>query len=289
MSILTILQNASLEIGLQSPSSVITSTDETTRQLLALLKRAVRDCAARAQWPRLTREYTFTLTAGQENYAFPADYDRAIFRTNWNRNRKWELIGPISAQEWQFRKSGIVATTPRQYFRVKGWENEKFFIFPTPDASVAGQTIAFEYQSTTAMVPQNWTASTVFNAGAYCSYDANVYTTAAGGTSGSTAPTHTSGSASDGGVTWTYVSTPYPGYLSDSDYCLIDEEVITLSVQWRFLQQKGLDYEKVEAEYEKALMREISAEIGAKTLSLNKAPSPQFISGFNVPDSGFGN
>lgn len=288
MSILTIIQNASLEVGLQSPTSVIGSTDETTRQLLALLKRAVRDCMTRAQWPKLNREYTFTLVAGQENYAFPADYDRAVFRTNWNRARRWELIGPISPQEWQFRKSGIVSTTPRQYFRVKGWESKQFYIFPTPDASVAGQTIAFEYQSTSAMVPQQWTASTIFLAGAYCSNDSRIYRTTVGGTSGSTAPTHTSGSASDGGVSWTYVSTPYPGYLSDSDYCLIDEEVITLSVQWRFLQQKGLDYEKVEAEYEKAIMREIAAEIGAKTLTLNKAPSPQFISGFNVPDSGFG-
>ena len=34
----------------------------------------------------------------------------------------------------------------------------------------------------------------------------NLYKTTAGGTAGATAPTHTSGSVSDGGVTWDYVS-----------------------------------------------------------------------------------
>lgn len=53
----------------------------------------------------------------------------------------------------------------------------------------------------------SWITATVYAAGALSLNGGNAYTTAAGGTSGATAPTHTSGSASDGGVIWDHVGT----------------------------------------------------------------------------------
>ena len=53
-----------------------------------------------------------------------------------------------------------------------------------------------------------WTTSTAVAAGASCVHLNNAYYTVAGGTTGSNsnnAPTHTTGSASDGGVTWAYI------------------------------------------------------------------------------------
>lgn len=50
-----------------------------------------------------------------------------------------------------------------------------------------------------------WKTGTTYAAGDYCVNANKVYQTAAGGVSGATAPTHTSGSASDGGVTWTFI------------------------------------------------------------------------------------
>lgn len=49
-----------------------------------------------------------------------------------------------------------------------------------------------------------WVTGTVYPAGRWVVNDSKYYQTAAGGTSGATAPTHTSGDVSDGGVTWTY-------------------------------------------------------------------------------------
>lgn len=48
-----------------------------------------------------------------------------------------------------------------------------------------------------------WATATVYGAGAIVGSRGNIYTTTVGGTSGVTAPTHSSGSVSDGGVTWT--------------------------------------------------------------------------------------
>ena len=53
--------------------------------------------------------------------------------------------------------------------------------------------------------PYNWVTATVYAAGAMCRSDGGkIYVTAAGGTSGGTAPTGTGASISDGGVTWAY-------------------------------------------------------------------------------------
>jgi hypothetical protein len=62
-----------------------------------------------------------------------------------------------------------------------------------------------------------WLTSHGYGAGDYCQNALKVYYTAAGGTSGGTPPTHSTGSQSDGGVTWAYVRTLGDGnrYIDD--------------------------------------------------------------------------
>lgn len=282
------IQDACDEQGLPKPAAVIGATDVTTRQLLAIAHRAIRETRRRAWWPKLTKVHTITVANGVAAYAMPVDLDRQIHRTQWNRDRRWEVIGPITPQEWEYRQNGIVASSPRQRFRMMGWTDTQFMIQPTPGSGDAGQIISFEYQSVSAIKPVTWSAGVTFLAGSYCSYNGNIYSTILGGVTGATPPTNTSGSQSDGGVTWDYFSGSYDRFLADTDECLIDESLIGLAVQWRFMQQKGLSYEKIEAEYEKALNAEIASEIGAKTLSLVKAPIPMLISGLNIPETGYG-
>ncbi|MED3562246.1 hypothetical protein [Bacillus xiapuensis] len=68
-----------------------------------------------------------------------------------------------------------------------------------------------------------WTASTDYTVGAYINANSKVYRCTVAGTSGTTAPSHTSGFAADGTVTWSYVgqfATPVfkpLGYLRESN------------------------------------------------------------------------
>ncbi len=61
-----------------------------------------------------------------------------------------------------------------------------------------------------------WTASTAYSASSsnpiYVESSGNLYRATTGGTSGTTAPSHTSGSISDGGITWTYISAATTGF-----------------------------------------------------------------------------
>lgn len=101
---------------------------------------------------------------GKESYALPTDIDRFMTQTFWDRNFRWQLLGPLNAQEWQVLKSGISPTGPRRRFRIM---DNLFYVDPTPADN--GSIIAYEYysnawcQSTggTAGTPQTaWLADT---------------------------------------------------------------------------------------------------------------------------------
>lgn len=60
------------------------------------------------------------LTFSQTKYALPAGYDRTIDRTEWDKSQHWEQLGPETAQQWQWLKSGFISTGPRVRYRILG-------------------------------------------------------------------------------------------------------------------------------------------------------------------------
>lgn len=82
-----------------------------------------------------------TLTFETQDYSLPADYDRMVNDTNYDRNDHWANLGPKSAQEWQWLTGGSIAVSPQ--FRWRLYQNKiRFFGAP---ASV--YNMAFEYIS----------------------------------------------------------------------------------------------------------------------------------------------
>ena len=74
-----------------------------------------------------TASGSVSITFTQTKYTLPSDWDRQVNRTNWDKTNHWELMGPRTSQEWQFLKSGIIATGPRINYRLLG---NKFQIWP---------------------------------------------------------------------------------------------------------------------------------------------------------------
>lgn len=60
---------------------------------------------------------TVSLNFCKAKYTWPSDYDRIVDRTQWDKTKHWEMMGPETAQEWQWLKSGYIATGPRVRFR----------------------------------------------------------------------------------------------------------------------------------------------------------------------------
>jgi hypothetical protein len=113
-------------------------------------------------------------------------------------------------------------------------------ITPTPTASQAGQVCIFEYIADRCVKPRNWVTGTAFAANSYCFNNGNYYKTTLGGTTGATAPTHTTGSVSDGAVTWTYYDGSYMTFLADTDSSIFNEALVEQGVKERFAEMHGL-------------------------------------------------
>lgn len=157
MSLLTMLTDVADLAGVTRPTAVISSTDPQIRQFLALAHLAGKTIRQSYQWPQLTKIHTFATVASTASYALPADFEEIHNRSEWDRTNHWELTGPLSPQEWEYRKSGITSTGPRQRFRIYGLTSTQFYIDPTPTAVA---TIAFEYQSKYWITDSNGTATT---------------------------------------------------------------------------------------------------------------------------------
>jgi hypothetical protein len=288
MAVLDLAQNVVDELGLPAITAVVGSSDNMMRQMLSLLIREGKELRSKQEWPQLTRSHSITLVADQEAYEFPGDFDRQIFQTHWDQSNQWELVGPLSPQEWQMQENAIVSLGPRRRFRVKGFAANQFFIDPAPSASEAGQILVFEYQSASWLVPATWETGTSYAAGAFTFYDGNIYSTVLGGTSGATPPTHTSSSASDGGITWVYYDAAYERPRADTDVFLLDQEVLTLGVKWRFMQVNGMQWQLMKKEAENAVSRDKSTLSSAPVLTLCRPRRALFIDYMNLPDGDYG-
>lgn len=283
---LTICQNVMNELSLKEPSSIIGSTSADAKQLLAHAHRTGDDLLGNYLWPQLERKHTITLVSGTQRYEKPTDFDRWIPASAWDQTNNWTLRGPITPQEAEWRLEGIVTSSLHRRYWFRGAADAQIYINPTPASS--GDTLSLLYQSTNWVKPRDWATSTTFTAASYCWNDGNIYYTTSGGTTGGTAPTHTSGSSSDGGVTWTYQNVKYATFVADTDESLIDEKLIEEGIKWRFLRAKGLPYQEIMQEYYQSAKRQCVALRGSKVIYAGKRRTPYLLSHLNVPDTGYG-
>lgn len=89
-----------------------------------------------------TASGTVLLTFSQTKYVMPSDFDRLIDKTDWDKSKHWEMLGPETAQQWQWLKSGFISTGPRVRFRPLGGY---FQIWPPQGVA---DLLGFEYVST---------------------------------------------------------------------------------------------------------------------------------------------
>jgi hypothetical protein len=90
------------------------------------------------------------LAFGQEAYPVPSDLNYFIPQTGWDRNFRWQLLGPVDAQEWQVLKSGISPVGPRLRYRLMAGQiymNPAPYV-PTGQSSPIADLIVMEYATT---------------------------------------------------------------------------------------------------------------------------------------------
>ena len=314
MSLLSMVQTVCLEVGIPQPNAALTSNDPQILQIVALAQREGKELAAfpvkDGAWSVLQKQYLFTtqfltvagctlvagsaavtvpsstgitvgmacggplgsglapsatvlsidgptqvtvdqvatasgsalsLTFSQIAYPFPADYDHALNQTFWDRQYRWQMLGPLTPQEWGVLKSGIVPTGPRRRFRVQG---NKFLIDPPPTSN---NVLVYEYVSNGFCVPAGTDISP-------------------------------------------QVAAFQRAWQLDSDVPVLNEDLMTLGIKWRWLRAKGFAYDEEFKTYTESRERLASRDgAGARSLVMNRQfVSSPLITSAQIPDAGFG-
>ena len=173
-------------------------------------------------------QYTF----GQTKYALPAGYDRITDRTQYDKSKRWEMLGPETPQQWQFLKSSYISTGPRIRWRIMGQE---FQIWPLTSTN---EYLGFEYISV------NWATS-----------------------------------AAGAGQTQ---------FIADSDTCIYPDRLIVLALKKKYFEVKGFDTSAFQRDYDMQLNIAKANDQGSATLSLAPRTANVLIGWENIPDSNYG-
>lgn len=139
MTLLSIIQDATDEIGLDRPSTVVANPASEIVDLLRYARRVGSDLVTRADWQALRKEQTFTGVAGEaQANAIPADFARMIPETFWDRTNIRLVTFPIQASQWQSLKATLYSGPDLRATR-RG--NAVLFIPPL----VGGEALSYEY------------------------------------------------------------------------------------------------------------------------------------------------
>lgn len=230
MSLLTIVQNVCGRLALPQPTAVVGSTDRQVLQFLALVNEAGIDLMRDYDWQAIRIELDFMSLAQQAQTGFmPADFDRFVPNSFFNRSTRRPMTGPITPRQHQWIQAQPVYSTVYLAFIMR---QNQFLIDPNP---AAGNLLACEY------VSRNW-----------CQSNGDV---------------------------------AQPMFEADTDTALLDEELLKLSLRWRFLQAKGLDYAEAMTSFERQKERLMARDGGSTMLTLS--PQPIDPNRVNIPDGNF--
>lgn len=293
-TILNIIQDAADELKVTRPLSLVGSSLDSDRQFLGYLRSSARAMLGEHVWPELVRQHTFSLVSGQRSYALPVDFERQLEGTGWDASNLWPLVGPVSPQHYELRVNGISQVTPRREFRVFGSAGtSQFYVHPTPDAGSAGEVLSYEYLSRNWIRPRSWASGVSYSDGDYVWTSANgsggsIYRAVGGGTSGSTKPVHSTGTVSDGGVSWLYEFLLYDRPVRDDDVVVLDADALRHLVKAVWREANGFDGKMFRLDYLKRIEVAASNTSGANRVNMTGSYPLRFVGTESVPDTGYG-
>jgi hypothetical protein len=155
VNLLQLIQAFCARTALPRPLTIMATNDAQVVQLRSLLEEVIEDLVS-LDWTALVREATFTTVAAEVQGAVktiaPFGFRSILQDTIYNRSLRLPVYGPLAASKWQARKT-LPTTGPFYMYRIR--EGNLYFS-PTPSA---GDSCAFEYYSTLAVIPASSTPS----------------------------------------------------------------------------------------------------------------------------------
>jgi len=297
-TLITNVQDVCLELGLPVPNAVATSTDDQTRQIMALMNRVGDTLLTETNWQMMVAEARFDT----EFYQYTGDVVEGVSQiTNLS-----SVTG--LTKDFQILGTGILQDT----FITSVSGNTAFLNTPA-NATATGVTFTFgrvqydmpsdferivnktQYDRTNrwAIVgpkdPQEWQwlKNSYISTGPRIRYRiiGNKFTIwplpSARHNLGFEYQSNAWVRANDG--------TPKTRFSNDSDTCLFPDRLMVLGTKLKYFEIKGFDTGQLYDAYSRELSKFKSAESGADTLSLSPQWADPLLTMNQVPDTGYGN
>lgn len=276
-TVLDIVTAACYEINEPAPGSLYNSTDQNARQWLHIFYAVGRDVRNRFDYPTLKRKYQFSTVSGQKEYPLPGDFWRLLLDTQWDETNDWALFGPEDDGGIVGRDLGVVPYGTQYSYRVRGAieqgvdgiasfdRNSGYFeISPTPTEA---RDLYIEYISANWFYPTGWAPLTPYNLNDLVSASGNIYKVTAGGTSNSTRPSGESTTTLETDVAFQVYRDHYNVIGADTDFPIIDPEVMIAGLRAKFPRKKGLTYVQEANDFELAILNSMTRFNGASKVN----------------------
>jgi hypothetical protein len=249
------------------------STTPAARQFLSLFRRVGDELLKQPiGWPQLKRTYTFTTQTDVASYQLPGDFYRSLSGTQWGVTNQIPLYGALSDAQLAFQTYGVSVVGPYAGFQLNGAQNYIYATTPYTQRSAGYFQISppgpdnttenvIAYISRNYIWPTDWVTATLYGASAKVAGVNNIYFTAAGGTSGATRPSWTTGSSTDGTVTWSVYTEPYP-ITADTDICLFPDDIMVEGLRWAWYESKRQEFASIKAAWDSTVRTELGRANG---------------------------
>jgi len=101
MTLLSIIQDSSVEIGIARPTQIIADTSRTSQDAQAVIKRCVDMILESHDWQALKAINTYTGDDVTEAFDLPADYHRMLKDASvWTSRYKWAVNHVVDSDTW---------------------------------------------------------------------------------------------------------------------------------------------------------------------------------------------
>jgi hypothetical protein len=282
-TILEIIQEAAEDLK-QSAPSTLNSTSRDVRGWITAANSAGRAIRRRFLWPALNRRYSITTESGVLSYDIPIDFDAQVFDTFWQQSAYRQMLGPLSPSEWEAQKSGNLTSIVPLQFRMgrSGAGLRQVELLSDPGA---GEIFYFQFQTANWLLPTlSWDDGVSVAAGEYAEYGGDVYRANASGTTGAT-PVVSGSSMNDGGVIWTRAR--YEKVVENGARPLLDHDLLILGIQIAWAEKNGFECEDKRDLFSTGMNKQIGALAGARTFTLARQESSQFVNSTALPQTGY--
>ncbi len=261
-------------------SSYVGNASPAARQYLSLFRFISSELLDNANgWTQLKRIYEFTISTGVSNYQLPGDYLRMCLGTQYGVTNQIPLAGPISNAQLAFQTYGVAPISPYSTYQLNGAQGYVFNTAPytqrsagyfqiSPSGQNSTDVNVIAYTSCNYVWPTSWVSGQAYALGAKVTGINNIYICTDAITTSATRPSVLSGTQTDGDGIWTVYTEPYP-ITADTDFFLLDDELMVEGLRWAWYQSKKQDYADLKRQWESA----VSAALGRQNgmVSVNAA------------------